>query len=404
MFLDESRTVFHVKQRRPSALLAGIFLFGLLLIGCTRGTGPHGWAAPFETDNFLLVSTGKGRIDGLGGSDLDRAWRFPNDWEISEKAARKLKAIYTTPVTTSDRQGRNVVFVGDYNGYLYAFRPGDADQGTTKPKAASLKLNGPVIGGIAFDSPTDTLYVSSGSRIFSIRASDMTNRISNSDDTVKYAQLFEAGGAIWGAPIFASGKVYLASLDGNVYAVDGVTGEEIWRYEAGHPIVSLSLLGGVLITSGFENEVVALDPASGSEKWTLATTNWVWTHASGDADDVYLADFDGNLYDVNLDTGSVRWKFDVGHGAIRAGPVLANGTIVVGTDSGWLVGVDVAGSSKRWEKDIGTSVHADLVVNDGGDVLIAPNGCVTPEGQTEKLYYTSVDARSGELEAASGVC
>ncbi|HLF71463.1 MAG TPA: PQQ-binding-like beta-propeller repeat protein [Dehalococcoidia bacterium] len=393
-----------MKQRRAPALLAGIFLLGLLLMGCTRGTGPHGWAAPFETDDFLVVATGKGHIDGLEGSDLDKAWRFPNDWEISEKAARKLTAIYTTPVSTTDAQGRDVVFIGDYNGYLYAFRPGDAGEGTTKPKAASLKLNGPVIGGIAFDSSTDTLYVSSGSRIFSVRAADMANRISNSDDTVKYAQLFETGGAIWSAPVYASGKVYFGSLDGNVYAVDGVTGNELWHYDSGHPVVSVTLLGGVLITSGFENQVVALDPASGTEKWTLETANWVWTHAAGDANDVYLADFDGNLYDVNLATGSVRWQFDVGHGTIRAGPILASGTIVVGTDSGWLIGVDTAGSSKRWEKEIGTSVQADLVAGAGSSVLIAPNGCVTPEGQTEKLYYTSVDARTGELETASGVC
>ena len=97
--------------------------------------------------HVLIVSTGGGRLDGLD-RDGRQIWRFPEIWEPSENKAEKLKGIYGAPVLSSD--GR-VVFVGDYNGYIYAFRPGDYIPATDaeQPRAGVYKLDGPIIGGIA---------------------------------------------------------------------------------------------------------------------------------------------------------------------------------------------------------------------------------------------------------------
>ena len=115
--------MFHVKQRRFVGLFVLVGLLGLLVSGCVRQIGSRGWAAPVSEGNLIIVSTGGGRIDGING-DEQQVWRFPQLWNIPDKQAQKLKGIYGPPLVGS-YDGVDVVFVGDYNGYVYAFRPGD---------------------------------------------------------------------------------------------------------------------------------------------------------------------------------------------------------------------------------------------------------------------------------------
>jgi hypothetical protein len=56
--------MFHVKQRRLLALFFGVGLLGLLAIGCSS-TGSRGWAAPTTDENTQIVSTRRGKLDGV---------------------------------------------------------------------------------------------------------------------------------------------------------------------------------------------------------------------------------------------------------------------------------------------------------------------------------------------------
>ena len=50
---------------------------------------------------------------------------------------------------------------------------------------------------------------------------------------------YETGGAVESLPAVANGIVYAGSLDGHLYALDTASGELIWRYntEGPHPIL-----------------------------------------------------------------------------------------------------------------------------------------------------------------------
>jgi hypothetical protein len=94
---------------------------------------------------------------------------------------------------------------------------------------------------------------------------------------------------------------------------------------------------------------------------------------------------------------------ELDHDAIRASPILSGGILVVASDGGWLVGIDIGARAIAWERDVGAKMNADMAA-EGGDVLIAPSGCVTPENGSEKVYYTKVNPLNGDLSFASGVC
>ena len=392
--------MFHVKQRRFLGLIAVLGLLGLLLAGCTK-SGAHGWAAPATNGDASYFVTGAGHFDALA-ADNTKLWRFPTDWTIPDKSASKLKGIYGMPVASTDGK---TVFVGDYDGYIYAFRPANyTANAQTKPIAASLKLNGPVIGGLALDSTNDMIYVSSDKQVFAVKASELAARIDNRDAPVTHTVFLTTGDQIWARPVVADGKVLIASLDGKLTAVDEKTDSIVWTYTSSRGLVTTPVVSGDLVlVGGFDDQLTAVNLADGSVKWSYKAPNWIWSRpvvANGVA---YFGDFDGNLHAVNVSDGSEKWTIDLGQGPVRSGPAIVGNNLVIGGDHGWLFGVDITTQQKIWQKDLGTGVLADLTTSNSR-VLLAPSGCVTPSGQKQNVYYTGVDPTNGDLSSATGVC
>jgi outer membrane protein assembly factor BamB len=165
------------------------------------------------------------------------------------------------------------------------------------------------------------------------------------------------------------------------------------------------VIGNTVYVGGFDSKLHAVDLASGTEKWTFDASYWVWNAPISDGNDIIFGDFNGRVYAVNQNDGSETWQISVGRGAIVGSPVLAQGTLVVATQDGWLVGIDPSTHEKKWETNVPTDFTANLVaVDNGSTVLIAPRGCVTPEGLDHKVYYYAVNPANGELKEAQNIC
>jgi outer membrane protein assembly factor BamB len=95
--------------------LVAIGFVALTLLACGAANQSRGWAAPVQTDEMVLVSTGKGRLDAIDPVTRDPLWRFPNRWNIVDDKARGLDGIYASPVFSADGK---TIFLGDYNGYV----------------------------------------------------------------------------------------------------------------------------------------------------------------------------------------------------------------------------------------------------------------------------------------------
>ncbi|MDQ3938553.1 MAG: PQQ-like beta-propeller repeat protein, partial [Chloroflexota bacterium] len=65
-------------------------------------------------------------------------------------------------------------------------------------------------------------------------------------------------------------QLYVVSEDDNVYALDAATGELAWTHETGGRIGSLaSLVGDVLYVSSADGTVWALDTSTGAPNWSV---------------------------------------------------------------------------------------------------------------------------------------
>jgi outer membrane protein assembly factor BamB len=187
---------------------------------------------------------------------------------------------------------------------------------------------------------------------------------------VKWA--FKAGGAIVTSPAVFDGVVYIASLDGHLYAIDQETGKEKWNFKSSRPIASSPAVDrGTLYFVSSVGALVALDVATGKPKWVFAAEHERKFEAKGlhgyppasqtipDAWDiftsspavaggkVFFGSGDGNVYAVDVETGLLQWKHGTGD-VVHASPAVAGNTVYIGSWDSYLYALDADTGETKW--------------------------------------------------------
>lgn len=156
-------------------------------------------------------------------------------------------------------------------------------------------------------------------------------------------------------PAVDGGRLYTASLDGRVLAIDAATGNEIWRTDtdlsfSGGPGVG----GGVVVAGGLDGEVVAFDADSGAERWRALTTSEIIAAPRVADGLVVVRSNDGRISGYELATGERRWTFEQPLPPLTvrgsAAPVVERGAVFVGYDDGTVISLDLQSGLRRWEQ------------------------------------------------------
>ncbi|MFB6171322.1 MAG: PQQ-binding-like beta-propeller repeat protein [Haloarculaceae archaeon] len=196
-------------------------------------------------------------------------------------------------------------------------------------------------------------------------------------------------------PAVADGAVVVGTDAGTVHALAAGDGHRRWDADVGRPAAGAPLVdaGTAFVVGGEqglgdEQRVVALDPATGEERWSFDAGGW-WLALHG-ADDrsVYISTRDDalgpagqTLFAVDRTDGTARWQVPVGdsRGAAVTGETLALATF------GRLYAVDLTDGRQRWTVD---AEDVDDPRAAAGTVLARVGGA----GDTAVRAY---DARSG---------
>ncbi len=89
--------------------------------------------------------------------------------------------------------------------------------------------------------------------------------------TGEYLWNYLTGGDVESSPAVADGVVYVGSNDGNIYALDATTGVLIWSYATGSSAFSSpAVAGGAVFVGGGDNYIHAFGMPPSS--WTLKST------------------------------------------------------------------------------------------------------------------------------------
>ena len=141
---------------------------------------------------------------------------------------------------------------------------------------------------------------------------------------------FAATNKLWSRPAVADGRVYQASMDHKLYALDAATGRLVWTFDQSTAPIGVrpAVSGGMLYFGAFDNAFYALDAATGALKWKTTLDAWLWSDPIVDRGVIYTADVRGKVHALKADTGQELWWLET-RNAVRAQPVISGDTLYV---------------------------------------------------------------------------
>src|SRR5690606_34460941 len=213
------------------------------------------------------------------------------------------------------------------------------------------------------------------------------------DPTVRVSELWSRGVGevekrlgLRKSPAVADGRVLVGDLEGRVLALDAASGAERWVAETGVRVGSTIGVGeGLAVVGGLDGEVIALDLGSGSERWRTRVSSEVIAAPAIARGLVVVRSHDGRLFGFDAASGERRWLYDRGLPPLtlrgNAAPVVTGGTVHAAYDDGRLVALRLEDGKLVWERPLAmgegrtelermVDVDGPLVV-DGSDVFAA---------------------------------
>lgn len=211
-------------------------------------------------------------------------------------------------------------------------------------------------------------------------------------------------------PAVDDGRVYAAAIKGGVHAYDLQTGKQVWEYipkrkDKDKKDKDISLSGGpgagagLVVVGGLDGEVIALDAATGAEKWTAKVTNEVIAAPTIGLGMVFVRSNDGRVTAFDAASGERRWFWthEVPMLSLRGNgsPALGPGFVFVGNDDGTLNALAASDGRPTWDLPVaqpeGRSELDRMADVDGTPVL---------DGTT--LYASSFKKQTVAIDAPSG--
>ena len=217
--------------------------------------------------------------------------------------------------------------------------------------------------------------------------------------TIKAMPKTEDDPVIGGGVAFSGGRLFVTSGFNEVLALNPADGSELWRAKIDGTVRSApSAMPDRVYVVTVDNQTVALDATSGKKLWThqgLTETTGLLGAASPAAnrDTVLPAYSSGELYALQSDTGAVLWSDTVapmsrsGMGNafsdIRGLPVIDQGIVVAISYGGRIAAIDERTGERKWDANIGGS-QTPLYV--GNRIFVVGSDSVV----------TSIDASNGK--------
>ncbi|HEB65789.1 MAG TPA: DUF11 domain-containing protein [Chloroflexi bacterium] len=173
-------------------------------------------------------------------------------------------------------------------------------------------------------------------------------------------------------PILADGVLYVGVMNGEMHAIDALTGETKWIAQPGGPIPHTAAVSeGRVVFGSLDGKVYALNAGNGSTVWAFSTGAPVVSAPAIVNGIVYIGSTDGRLYAISLSSGAEVWHYTTG-GPVVSSPAVANGRVYFGSEDLKARAVSASSGALLWETQLsGAAMHnTHPVVSDDGNVVI----------------------------------
>ncbi len=201
-------------------------------------------------------------------------------------------------------------------------------------------------------------------------------------------------------PVGDGNRIYAASQDGKVVAVDPASGKEHWKSD-----LEMELSAGPNVNEGAvavvskDGYVVLLDSDSGAEQWRTYVGGETLAHPLLRNDAVIVQTIDNRLISLARFDGKQRWEIEQTMPALTmrgaSSPLLIGSSVIAGFDNGRLVAIDIDTGDIEWDSMLALPTgRSDL------DRLSDIDGAIAVVGQD--VYAAGYHGRIASVAAESG--
>lgn len=137
-----------------------------------------------------------------------------------------------------------------------------------------------------------------------------------------------------GEPARNGDAIVVPLLDGTIRSI-GIDGTERWRVDVGAPLSGVTISDETAFVGSATEELLALDAASGEQRWSGTLENTLFTRPRVTGGRVLAGGADYYLYSFDLASGERQWRTEMAN-AVTFGPTLIDESAVtlVGGPSG----------------------------------------------------------------------
>lgn len=256
--------------------------------------------------------------------------------------------------------------------------------GATDPVPAwRLRLTGAIQAGIARAGPV-IVAASTGGEVAAVRVPPGAG-----DGRTPWLWRVRLGPVYRRPGVDAAGRtLFVPSADRHLYALEASTGQAVWRFDAGAPVLSAPAVarvdGDEYVIFSAGRQLLAVHASTGQLAWSVTGRGFSAGQAAGDGRRVYTSAADGYARAHDALTGRQEWSCPMVSGdrhrvALYSGwdnaVVLGAGAVVVATVSGSLA-LDAATGAVRWKVPGATMYPAAVVLGDDTVLLTDEQGTV----------------------------
>jgi outer membrane protein assembly factor BamB len=162
----------------------------------------------------------------------------------------------------------------------------------------------------------------------------------------------ELNGGVMSHLLLHRDTVYISVMDGSIVALDAASGSERWQAATdGYCHSSPVLADDVIIVGSADAHVYAFDADTGARRWRVATDGPVYASAAVARGTAAIASGDGSVYGIGVADGSPRWRFALppGPSAFAQSPAATDGErFFIGAWDRHVYALDVATGREVW--------------------------------------------------------
>jgi outer membrane protein assembly factor BamB len=195
-------------------------------------------------------------------------------------------------------------------------------------------------------------------------------------------------------------RIYAASRDGNVVALDPASGKTVWRVSLDTRLSAGPGVGeGLVVVGAADGYLITMDAASGEELWRANLKGETLAKPAIKDDTVMVLTIDNRLRALSAFDGSSRWILEQSTPDLTmrgsAPPVTVGTLVIAGFDNGRLVAASIESGDRAWESMLSPpSGRSDL------ERLSDIDGLISVVGQD--LYASGYQGSLAAIAAESG--